>query len=186
MHGTGDFKKGLKIMVKGEPHVILDFQHIKPGKGNQFTRTKLMNLLTGSNVDLTVRSGEKFVIPDISYKTLSYIYKDLDSFYFMDTKSYETLAIDKKIIADKKYYLTESLEVTSCFFNNNVISVELPKSLVLIVAKTEPGFKGNTVSNTMKPATTETGLTLQVPLHINEGDKLKINSKDGTYIERSK
>ncbi len=186
MYGTGDFKKGLKIMIKGEPHVILDFQHIKPGKGNQFTRTKLTNLLTGVNIDLTIRSGEKFAIPDIDYKVLSYVYKDADSFYFMDTKSYETLSIDKKIIGDSEYYLTESLEVTGCFFNNKVVSLELPKSLVLTVAKTEPGFKGNTVSNTTKPATMKTGLVVQVPLHINEGDKIKVNSKDGTYIEKSK
>lgn len=186
MYGTSDFKKGLKIMVKGEPHVILSFQHVKPGKGNQFTRTKLTNLLTGSNVDLTIRSGEKFAIPDIDYKALSYIYKDSDSFYFMDTKSYETIAIDEKIVGDDKYYLTESLGVTGCFFNEKVVSIELPKSLTLTVVKTEPGFKGNTVSNTTKPATMETGLLIQVPLHINEGDKLKINSKDGTYIERCK
>ena len=106
------------------------------------------------------------------------------SFYFMDTKTYETLAVDQKIVGDGKYYLTESLQVTGCFFNNRVVSIELPKSLVLTVAQTEPGFKGNTVSNTTKPATMETGLVIQVPLHINQGDKLKINSKDGTYIER--
>ena len=173
-------------MVKGEPCVIVDFQHFKPGKGNQFTRTKLINLLKGGYMELTVRSGEKFAIPDINYKTLSYTYKDSDSFYFMDSQTYETLAIDKNIIGDKKYYLIESLQVTSCFFNNKVISIELPKQLVLTVTQTEPGFKGHTVSHTTKPATMETGLAVQVPLHINEGDKLKINSKDGTYIERVK
>ena len=184
MYGTSDFKKGLKIMVKGEPHVILDFQHVKPGKGNQFTRTKLTNLLTGANTDLTVRSGEKFAVPDIDYKALSYIYKDADSFYFMDIKSYETLPIDKKIVGEGKYYLTESVQVTGCFFNSRVVSIELPKSLVLTVDQTEPGFKGNTVSHAVKPATMETGLVVQVPLHIHQGDKLKINTKDGTYIER--
>jgi len=164
--------------------VILDFQHIKPGKGNQFTRTKLVNLLTGVNIDLTIRSGENFAAPDIDYKILSYVYKDSDFFYFMDTKTYETLAVDQKIVGNDKLYLTESLQVTGCFFNNLVVSIELPKSLILTVAQTEPGFKGNTVSNTTKPATMETGLVVQVPLHINKGDKLKINSKDGTYIER--
>ena len=173
-------------MLKGEPHVILDFQHVKPGKGNQFTRTKLTNLLTGSNIDLTVRSGEKFAVPDIVYKNLSFVYKDTENFHFMDTQSYETLAIDKKLIGKDKYYLTESLEVTACFFNNRVVSIELPKSLVLKIEQTEPGFKGNTVSNTTKPAVTDTGLNLQVPLHINKGDKIKINTKDGTYIERVK
>ncbi len=171
-------------MVRGEPHLILDFQHIKPGKGNQFTRTKLVNLLTGANADLTVRSGEKFAVPDIIYKTLSYLYKDSDFFYFMDTKSYETLAIDKKVVGNSKYYLIESLEATGCFFNNRAISIELPKSVTLTVAHAEPGLKGNTVSGSVKPVTMETGLVVQAPLHINIGDKLKINSKDGAYIER--
>lgn len=186
MYGTSDFKKGLKIMVKGEPHVILDFQHIKPGKGNQFTRTKLTNLLTGANTDMTIRSGETFHVPDITYKNLSYVYKDSDSFYFMDMKSYETLTINPKIIGHHKDCLIESLEVTACFFNDKVISIEWPKSIVMSVVKTEPGFKGNTVSNTTKPATMETGLVIQVPLHIQEGDKIKINTKDKTYIEKSK
>ena len=184
MYSTSDFKKGLKIMIKGVPHAILDFQHVKPGKGNQFTRTKLTNLLTNSNIDLTVRSGEKFHVPDIVYKSLSYVYKDLDLFYFLDESSYETLSINKSLVGQGKYYLTESLKVTACFFNEQVISIEWPKSLVLTVSHTEPGFKGNTVSNTTKPATLETGLIVQVPLHITEGDKLKINTKDGTYIER--
>lgn len=184
MYGTNDFKKGLKILIKDDPHVILDFQHVKPGKGNQFTRTKLKNLLSGSNLDMTFRSGEKFPVPDISYKTLSYIYKDASGFCFLDQESYESLPINEKIIGDKAYYLTENREVTACFFNGRVISIELPKSLILAVKKTEPGFKGNTVSNTTKPATMETGLLVQVPLHINEGDTLKINTSDGTYIER--
>ncbi len=185
MYGTSDFKKGLKILIKGEPYAILDFQHVKPGKGNQFTRTKLKNLLTGASTELTIRSGEKFAVPDIIYKTLSYIYKDTNTFHFMDKESYETLEIDASIIGNSKYYLIESLEVTSCFFNGKIISIEVPKSLVLSVAQTEPGLKGNTVSNTTKPATMETGLVVQVPLHINKQDKLKINTTDGSYIEKS-
>ena len=186
MYGTGDFKKGLKILIKGEPYVILDFQHIKPGKGNQFTRTKLASLLTGVNTELTIRSGEKFEIPDIDYKTLSYMYKDSDSFYFMDSRSYETLSIDKTIIGNSELYLTESLEVTSCFFNNQPVSIELPKNVILTVSGTEPGVKGDRVSRALKKAVMETGLEVQVPLHIDKGDKLKINSRDGTYIERVK
>ena len=184
MYGTSDFKKGLKILVKGEPCVILDFQHIKPGKGNQFTRTKLKNLLTGANTDLTCRSGEKFGIPDIVYKALSYIYKSGDRFHFMDSKTYETLELDEKTVGPAGAYLTENLGVSACFFNDQPVSIEIPKSLVLKVTKTEPGFKGNTVSRATKPATVETGLVVQVPLHINEGDKLKINTEDGAYIER--
>ncbi len=185
MYGTSDFKKGLKILLKGEPYVILNFQHVKPGKGNQFTRTKLKNLLTQTNLELTIRSGEKFAVPDIVYKALSYVYKDADAFYFMDKESYETLPILPSVIGDAQYYLIESLEVTACCFNDKIISIETPKSLVLSVAKTEPGLKGNTVSNTTKSATMETGLVVQVPLHIAEGDKLKINTIDGSYIERN-
>lgn len=184
MYGTSDFKKGLRILVKGDPCVILDFQHFKPGKGNQFTRTKLKNLINGSNMDLTCRSGEKFGIPDIVYKTLSYIYKSGDHFHFMDSKTYETLEIDNKIVGSEGHYLTENLEVSACFFNGQPISIEVPKSLILKVTKTEPGFKGNTVSRATKSATLETDLVVQVPLHINEGDQLKINTEDGTYIER--
>lgn len=186
MYGTNDFKKGLKIMVKGDPHVILDFQHVKPGKGNQFTRTKLSSLITGSLMDLTVRSGEKFAIPDIEYKNISYVYKDSDDFHFMDSQSFETLAVNSKMIGANQVYLIESLEMTGCFFNGKIVSIEWPKSLVLKIKETEPGFKGNTVSNTTKPALTETGLSLQVPLHIKIGDKIKVNTKDGTYVERVK
>ncbi len=185
MHGTSDFKKGLKILIKGEPHVILDFQHVKPGKGNQFTRTKLKSLVTGAGLEMTVRSGEKFPMPDINYKTLSYVYKDASSFYFIDGQSYETLGIGADIVGEAKNYLTESLQVTACYFNGRPLSIELPKSLTLKVLKTEPGFKGNTVTGGAKPATMETGLVVQVPLHINEGDTLKLNTGDGSYIERA-
>lgn len=184
MYETRDFKKGLKILIKGEPYSVLDFQHVKPGKGNQFTRTRLKNLLTGFNNDLTIRSGEKFGVPDIVYKEMTYIYKDSSGFQFMDKQSFETVTIDPKVIGDKKFYLVDSLEVTACIFNDKIISVDVAKSLTLIVQATEPGFKGNTVSNTTKPATMETGLSVQVPLHIKTGDKLKINTADGTYIEK--
>ena len=184
MYETNDFKKGLKILIKNEPYVILDFQHVKPGKGNQFTRTKLKNLLSGSNQDMTFRSGEKFSVPDIAYRSLVYLYKDNFGFHFMDQENYESLLIDKSVVSENAGYLTENREVTACFFNSRVIYIELPKSLILTVKETEPGLKGNTVSNTTKPAIMETGLVIQVPLHINEGDKLKINTSDRTYIER--
>ena len=184
MYGTSDFKKGLKILIEGVPHVITDFEHFKPGKGNQFTRTKLTNLTTGVGKDLTIRSGEKFAIPDIAYKNLSYIYKDADSYHFMDSESFETLALEESLVGEAKNYLIENLQVTGCFFNDKIISIELPKTVSLSVKQTDPGFKGNTVSNTTKPATMETGLVIQVPLHIAEGDKLKINTKENKYIER--
>ena len=183
MHGTSDFKKGLKILVKDQPYVIIDFQHVKPGKGNQFTRTKMKNLITGSNLDLTVRSGEKFKIPNITYKEMVFLYQEGDHFHFMDNSNYEQVSVQKDII-DNAYFLKSDLPVTVCFYNETVISIELPKSIAFKIKKTEPGFKGNTVTNTFKPAELETGFSLQVPLHINEGDEIRVNTEDGSYVER--
>ncbi len=184
MYDLSDFKKGLQILVDGEPYAVVDFQHVKPGKGNQFTRTKLRNLLTGSNLERTFKSGEKFGVPDIAFKDMNFLYKDEGGFNFMDQTSYEQLALDKDLLGDAANYLTENLQVKICFYNDRAVGVDLPKSVTLRVAQTDPGFKGNTVTNTYKPATLETGYVVQVPLHINEGDLLKISTADGTYVER--
>lgn len=184
MYDLSDFKRGLQIMVEGEPYAVVDFQHVKPGKGNQFTRTKLRNLLTGSNLERTFKSGEKFGVPDIAYKDMNFLYKDENGFNFMDQTSFEQVALDKDLIGDAANYLIENLPVKICFYNDRAVGVDLPKSVGLKVSQTDPGFKGNTVVNTYKPATLETGYVVQVPLHINEGDTLKINTTDGTYVER--
>ncbi len=164
MYQTADFKKNLKILIDGEPYAIVDFQHVKPGKGNQFTRTKLKNILTGSNLERTFKSGEKFEVPDIEYRDVSYLYAD-DSYNFMDQKNFEQFALSSEVLGDSKLYLKENLEV-------------------LRIAQTDPGLKGNTVSNTTKPATLESGAVVQVPLHINEGDLIKVDTNEGLYIER--
>lgn len=184
MHETSDFKKGLKILIDGDPYAITDFQHVKPGKGNQFTRTKLRNLLTGSNLERTFKSGEKFGVPDINYRDMNFLYKDETGFNFMDQVNYEQLALSAELVGENSNYLIENLDVKVCFFNDRAVGIELPKSVALKVARTDPGFKGNTVQNTFKPATLETGYIVQVPLHINEGDLLKINTTDGAYVER--
>jgi elongation factor P len=184
MYDLSDFRKGLQIMVEGEPYAVVDFQHVKPGKGNQFTRTKMRNLLTGSNLERTFKSGEKFGIPDIVYKDMNYLYKDESGFNFMDQTSYEQVSLDKDLVADAANYLTENLPVKMCFYNERAVGIDLPKSVSLKVTQTDPGFKGNTVTGTYKPATLETGYIVQVPLHINEGDTLKINTDDGAYVER--
>ena len=184
MYGTSDFKKGLKILYKDQPYSITDFQHIKPGKGNQFTRTKLKNLITGANIDLTVRSGEKFKIPNVIYREMTFLYKEGDQYHFMDPSNYEQIPVEKKILGDKSYFLKSDMVVTVCIYNENIVNVDFPKSISLKIKKTDPGFKGNTVSNTFKPAELETGLTLQVPLHIKEGDEIRINTEDSSYIER--
>jgi elongation factor P len=184
MYDLSDFKRGLQILVDGEPYAVVEFQHVKPGKGNQFTRTKLRNLLNGSNLERTFKSGEKFGVPDIAYKDMSFLYKDENGFNFMDQTSYEQMALSQELLGDAANYLIENLQVKICFYNDRAVGVDLPKSVNLRVVQTDPGFKGNTVTNTYKAAKLETGHMVQVPLHINEGDLLKINTDDGVYVER--
>lgn len=184
MYDLSDFKKGLKILIDADPYSVVDFQHVKPGKGNQFTRTKLKHLITGANLERTFKSGEKFGIPDVAFKDMDFLYKDESGFNFMDQTSYEQITLDAEFLGDSALYLTENLQVKVVFFNDRAVGVELPKSVVLKVTQTDPGHKGNTVTNTYKPATLETGHVVQVPLHIAEGDTLKINTADGAYVER--
>jgi elongation factor P len=184
MYDLSDFKKGLQVLIENEPYAVVDFQHVKPGKGNQFTRTKLKHLITGQNLERTFKSGEKFGVPDVAYRDMDFLYKDEGGYNFMDQSSYEQISLDPDLLGDAANYLTENLQVKVCFFNDRAVGVELPKSVVLKVVQTDPGFKGNTVTNTYKPATLETGYVVQVPLHINEGDTLKINTTDGLYVER--
>ena len=186
MIGTNNFKKGQKIIVKGEPYTIVDFQHVKPGKGNQFTRTKLKHLIKNSQLDLTVRSGEKFDVPDVIYKEMSFLYKDGEQFYFMDNVSYEQIVVSGEAIGENYHFLIENLMVKVCLLSGKAVGVELPKTVNLKVVDTGSGFKGNTVSNINKPATLETGYVAQLPLHVNTGDIVKINTSDGSYIERVK
>lgn len=184
MISTSDFKKGAKLLLDSEPYTIVDFEHFKPGKGTSVTRTKLRNLVTGSNLEKTFKSGEKFPIPDVVYQDMTFLYADDSGFNFMDQTTFEQLALSEEIMGDSKNYLLENMAVNVCLFNDRAVGVELPKTVELKVAQTDPGFKGNTVNNTLKPATLETGLVVQVPLHINEGDVLKVNTTDGSYMER--
>lgn len=183
MYSTSDFKKNLKIMVDGDPYAIIDFQHVKPGKGNQFTRTKLKNILTGSNLERTFKSGEKFEVPDIEFRDVTYLYQD-EHFNFMDQKNFEQFSLSAEVLGDSRLYLKENLQVNMILFNGRAISIELPNHVVLRIKQTDPGLKGNTVSNTTKPAFLESGASVQVPLHINEGDLIKVDTLEGTYIER--
>ena len=181
---TSDFKRNLKLLIDGEPYAIVDFQHVKPGKGNAFTKTKLKNMITGGNLERTFKSGEKFSPPDVEFKTVNFLYADDSGYHFMDQTNFEQVALQEEDLDPKHNYLLENAEVTMLFFNERAIDVELPNTVNLKVAQTDPGFKGNTVTNTYKPATLETGLKVQVPLHINEGDLLKIDTDEGKYMER--
>jgi elongation factor P len=184
MYQLSDFKRGLKIMVDGQPYSVLDFQHVKPGKGNQFTRTKLRSLLTGSNLERTFKSGEKFEVPDVNTQEMSYLYKDDNGYNFMNQTNFEQISISEEEIGDAKNYLQENMQCVIMNYNGKPIGVDVPNSVSLKVVKTDPNFKGNTVTGATKPAVLETGYVVQVPMHINEGDLLKVDTRTGDYVER--
>ena len=184
MYETADFKKGLKVMVEGKPYVIVDFQHVKPGKGNQFTRTKLRNLLTAQNLEVTFKSGEKFEVPNVENKEMTFLYKDESGYSFMDGETFEQITMSEDDLGESKYYLTENLKVVILLYNEKAVAVDVPKAVNLKVAKSDPGIKGDRVSGATKPATMESGLVVNVPLHINEGDVLRIDTSSGEYVER--
>lgn len=184
MYENADFKKGLKIMVDGSPYTILDFQHVKPGKGNQFTRTKMRNLLTGQQLERTFKSGERFEVPNVMTRDMSYLYKDDNGYTFMDKESYDQIVMTENEIGEAKDYLIENLEVTLLFYNDRPVSVDVPKAVNLRVTQTDPGMRGDTVTGAQKPATLETGLVVKVPLHISEGDLLRVDTTTGDYVSR--
>lgn len=171
-------------MVEGAPYQILDFQHVKPGKGNQFTRTKMRNLLTGQQLERTFKSGETFAVPNVENREMQFLYKDDSGWNFMDQTNYEQMTLNASQVGDAANYLTENLMVMILIYNERPVSVEVPKAVNLRVAKSDPGVKGDRVTGATKHATMETGLVVNVPLHINEGDVLRIDTASGDYVER--
>lgn len=186
MYATTDFKRGLKIELDGVPYVIVDFQHVKPGKGGAFVRTKLKNLLTGRVLDQTFRSGERVKRPDLMEREMQYLYREGDSFCMMDNETYEQIMLREEQVGDARLFLIENLDVKVLLFNQQPLAVELPNFVELAVAQTDPGVRGDTATGGTKPATLESGAVIQVPLFINEGDRLKVDTRTGTYIERLK
>ena len=182
---TSDFKRGsTKVLWNNEPWLIVEFQHVKPGKGGAFVRTKMKNLITSRILEETFRSGEKFPEPDLEYKQMQYLYAD-DMYHFMDQDTYEQEAFSEKQITTVKKYLKEEIIYSIVNFKNKPITIEPPIFMFLKVIETVPGVKGNTAQGGSKPATLETGLIIQVPLFINENDKIKIDTRDNKYIERT-
>lgn len=181
---TSEFRKGLKIEIDGEPYEIVEFQHVKPGKGSAFVRTTIRSLLSGRVLQPTLKSGEKVGKPDIEDKEMQYLYLQGEDYYFMDTKNYEQTFLSEKVLGESKNFLKENINVSVLFYNGKAIGVTLPNSVDLKVTKCDPGVRGDTVSGAMKPATLETGYTVNVPLFINEGDILKIDTRDGKYLTR--
>jgi elongation factor P len=186
MYSTADFKKGLKLEIDGTPFVIVDFLHVKPGKGGAFVRTKIKNLMTGKVLDQTFRSGEKLKRPDLAEREMQFLYREGDNFFMMDNETYEQLALTSEQLGDAVLYLIENLNLKVLFFNQQPVAAELPNFVELTVAQAEPGVKGDTASGGTKPATLESGAVIQVPLFINEGDQVKVDTRTGTYIERVK
>jgi len=186
MYSTSEFKKGLKIEIDGTPYTIVEFLHVKPGKGGAFVRTKIKNLMTGKVLDQTFRSGEKVKRPDLAEREMQFLYREGDNFYLMDNENYEQLALTAEQLGDAVLFLTENLNVKVLFFNQQPVTAEVPNSVELTVAQAEPGLKGDTASGATKPATLETGAVIQVPLFINEGDRVRVDTRTGSYIERAK
>lgn len=182
---AGDLRKGLKLEIDGEPYLIVDFEFTKPGKGQALYRCRLKNLLTGIQFDRTYRSGDRFVEADIEEKEAEYLYKEGKQYHFMVTSTYEQVEMSADQLGDVVNYLTENLKVNMLFFKEKPIGITLPNFVNLRVIKAEPGVKGDTASGATKPVVLETGYELQVPLFIEEGDILKIDTRTGAYVERA-
>jgi len=186
MASTTDFKNGIILRIKDALWKIIEFQHVKPGKGAAFVRTKLKNIKTGQVVDKTFRSGEKVEIVRVESHSYNYSYNDGDDYYFMDNETFEQIALSKDSLSDIIDFLIENTSVDILFDGDIPLEVRIPLHMHLTVSKTEQGERGNTATGATKPAELETGLIVQVPLFIKEGDKLRIDTKDKKYIERVK
>lgn len=182
---TAQFKTGLTIEVDNAIWRIINFQHVKPGKGGAFVRTKLKNLRTGAVQDKTFRAGAKMEQAQIDTRNMQYLYEDGAGYVFMDMESYDQITVPGDKIKDALNYLQENMDVSIVQYENEVIGIEVPNTVTLEVAETEPSIKGNTASGGSKPATMTTGLIVQVPFFVNAGDKLVINTNDATYISRA-
>jgi elongation factor P len=185
MISTGELKKGLTIIHDGELMRITDFQHVKQGRGSAYVRLTLRNVRTGSTLNTTVQAGEKFPVAELEKKTVQFLYREDDTFYFMDTATYEQPAVSAAVVGDAASYLKENEEVDLLTYEDEVLDIALAPNVVLQVAQTDPGYKGDTASGGGKPAIMETGLRVIVPMFVNEGDSLRIDTRTGTYIERA-
>jgi len=180
---TAEFRKGLRIVFDGAPYTIVDFQHVKPGKGGAFVRTKLKHMRQGRVIDNTFRSGEKVELVDFEDKHMQFLYKD-DRFHFMDMETYDQVSLSEDEIGDAALYLKDNTEVEVLYIDGSPVSLELPNFIELAVARTDPGVRGDTAQGGTKPATLETGAVVQVPLFLNEGDIVKVDTRTGDYLGR--
>ena len=184
MISAGDFRNGVTIELEGNIYQIIEFQHVKPGKGAAFVRTKLKNIVSGGVVEKTFRPTEKFENAHIERKEMQYLYQDGDLYNFMDVETYDQIALNADVVGDALKFVKENENVKICSHKGNVFSVEPPLFVELEITETEPGVKGNTATNVLKPATVETGATVYVPLFVDNGDKIKIDTRTGEYLSR--
>ena len=184
MISAGDFKNGVTVEIDGNIYQILEFQHVKPGKGAAFVRTKLKNIISGGVVEKTFRPTEKFPKAHIDRKDMQYLYRDGDLFNFMDVETYDQIALNEDVVGDSLKFVKENEVVKICSHNGNVFSVEPPLFVELAITETEPGFKGDTAQGATKPATVVTGAIVMVPLFVEQGDVLKIDTRSGEYLSR--
>ncbi|WP_097006752.1 elongation factor P [Lacrimispora amygdalina] len=184
MISAGDFRNGITLEIDGTVYQIMEFQHVKPGKGAAFVRTKIKDVVNGGVVERTFRPTEKFPQARIDRVDMQYLYADGDLHNFMDTSSYEQVALSNDVIGDALKFVKENDTVKVCSYNGKVYSVEPPLFVELVITDTEPGFKGDTAQGATKPATVETGAVVYVPLFVEQGDKIKIDTRSGEYLSR--
>lgn len=182
---AGDLRPGIKVEVDGVPFVVTDFQWVKPGKGGAFMRTKLRNLRTGAVIERTFRTEEKLPTADLEEKRVQFLYQSGDEYHFMDTETYEQFFLSEDQLGEARKYLTEEMVVTIVSHRETPLAVEVPTFVELVIRDTEPGVRGDTASGGSKPATLETGAVIQVPLFINVGDRVRVDTRTGAYIERA-
>ncbi|NPV28524.1 MAG: elongation factor P [Firmicutes bacterium] len=184
MISTNDFRTGLTIEVDGEVYSVVDFQHVKPGKGSAFVRSKLKNLRTGAVIERTFRAGEKVPRAHLERKEMQYLYREGDSFVFMDNETYDQVSLNEDQLGDNVKYLKENMNIYLLIHAGNLIGIELPYFVDLEVVATDPGIRGDTATGGTKPATLETGLVIQVPLFVEVGDIVRVDTRTGEYLER--
>ena len=183
---AGDFRNGVTFEYEGKVMQVVEFQHVKPGKGAAFVRTKMKNVITGGVTETSFNPTDKFENATVDRRTMEYSYADGNLYYFMDMETYELEPIDQSVLGDNFKFVKENMECTVCSFKGKVFSVEPPNFVELEVTETEPGFAGNTATNVTKPATVETGAEIKVPLFIDTGDRIRIDTRTGEYLERAK
>ena len=184
MVSAGDFKNGLTVEIEGTVYQILEFQHVKPGKGAAFVRTKLKNIINGGVVEKTFRPTEKFENAHIDRKEMQYLYNDGDLYYFMDTETFDQIAVNADTVGDSLKFVKENESVKVSSYQGDVFAIEPPLNVELVITETEPGFKGDTAQGATKPAIVETGAQVMVPLFVEQEDKIKLDTRTGEYLSR--